>query len=281
MQEILKIGDFDLALREVILVHRCVFPDRFKNCDYRNGRKIFGVVYCVGGQGEYDFGVQKLFLDPGRMIFLPANSAYTVQCAGREPFRHITVNFDLASAEGGEHTAFSEIVSGRLRYVSAKENAAVFKELLDRLLAVWQTKPYGYVVLAKSVLYELLYLYFTDAEQAGSSGSDYNKILPAKALLDEKYTQNIPVKALAAMCHLSETHFRRLFVRLFGYSPVDYRLNKRILKAKDLLLSGEYTVAQTAAAVGFEDANYFSRVFRAHTGMAPSELFKTQAEPQE
>ena len=277
MRKNLKLGDFDLDIREVVLVHRCTFDVGYRNCDYRAGRKIAGFVYCLDGRGRYDFDGETLMLEPGRMIFLPAESAYTVRSAGTEPFRHITVNFNLADTTGDEHTAFSEIQRGRLRYVSSKENAAVFKELLDRLIAVWQSKSGGYAVLAKSVLYEILYLYFTDAGRGNSSRSDYQKILPAKVLLDERYTENTPVGELAALCRLSETHFRRLFVRLFGCSPVDYRLNKRILKAKDLLLSGEYSVARTAAAVGFEDANYFSRVFRAHTGVTPSDVFKTQS----
>ena len=51
-------------------------------------------------------------------------------------------------------------------------------------------------------------------------------------------------------------------------------MNKRILKAKDLLLSGEYSVSDTAREVGFDDASYFSRLFRQRTGYSPSEFLK-------
>ena len=191
-----------------------------------------------------------------------------------EPFRHITVNFRLSAAHGEENTAFEAILANRLRYISSKEISAVSEELLERLVSVWQTKTYGFAVLAKSMLYEILYLYFADAVRHGSSDDDYRKILPAKTFLDTHYTEDQPINELAAMCRLSETHFRRLFMRVFGCSPGQYRLQKRLLRAKDLLLSGEYSVAEAAKAAGFDDPNYFGRVFRAHMGMTPSEAAK-------
>ena len=44
----------------------------------------------------------------------------------------------------------------------------------------------------------------------------------------------------------------------------------KVMEAKDLLMSGSCGIAETAEAVGFEDANYFSRVFKKHTGQSPS-----------
>ena len=270
MAENRMLGDFDFAVNEVLLIHHCVFDNRHRNADYQSGRKVAGIVYCIRGRAEYNFGGEKLILEPGRMIFLPASCSYIVQNAGTEPFYHITANFHLRAESAAPHTVASDILSGRLRHISSAETAPLFKEQLDRLYTMWQTKPYGYRLFAKSALYEILYLYFTDAGKNVSAGSDYRKLLPAKVLLDEHYTESLAISELAARCRLSETHFRRLFARLFGCSPTDYRISKRVLKAKDLLLSGEYTVSQAAEAVGFEDANYFSRVFKQHTGTTPS-----------
>lgn len=138
---------------------------------------------------------------------------------------------------------------------------------------MWQNKKYGYGVLAKSILYEVLYAYFSDAGATLGKSAGYGKLMPAKVFLDEQYMTDIPVCELAQMCNMSETHFRRLFSRLFGCSPTDYRLNKRLLKAKDLLISGAFSISETAFAVGFEDANYFSRVFKSRLGVSPA-VFK-------
>lgn len=270
-----KIGDFDIDIGDVYLVHKCIFEKKYRLTEYKYGRLVSGVVFCISGSAEYDFDGEKLILSPGELIFLPASSAYTIRTLGDEQFFHITANFEVRSAQSKAYTVFSEILRGRMQYTSSKESAPYFKELSERLVSVWYNKKYGYNVLAKSLIYEILYTYFSDAANFISRTDDYGKILPAKTYLDEQYMTNISVSGLASMCNLSETHFRRLFVKLFGLSPTDYKLNKRILKAKDLLLSGDFSVSETAAAVGFEDANYFSRIFKKHTGISPGTVAKS------
>ena len=73
---------------------------------------------------------------------------------------------------------------------------------------------------------------------------------------------------------MSETHFRRMFAKLFAVPPTEYRLRKRILRAKDLLLSGQYTISEAARQVGFSDPNYFARIFKLKEGVSPSEFIK-------
>ena len=273
-----KMGDFDLTVESIVLVHRCTFAYGINTSDYREGRGVAGRVLCLSGKGRYVFedacGKSEQLLAPGQMLFLPTDSRYVVTSAGKEPFCHITANFTLSQTHAEPDTAFDAILHNRLHHMSDVKNAAAVEELLERLLAVWQSKAYGYAVLARSILYEALYFYFADAVHSTGSGDDYRKILPAKSFLDTKYTEDCSIAELAAMCRLSQTHFRRLFARLFGCSPGHYRLQKRLQKAKDLLLSGEYTVAETARTVGFDDANYFGRVFRTHFGYSPSEAFK-------
>ena len=270
-----KIGDFDIDIGEVYLVHKCIFEKKYKSTDYKYGRLVSGVVFCISGSAEYDFDGKKLILSPGELIYLPASSAYTIKTLGDEQFFHITANFEVKKTDSLSYTVFSEIARGRMRFTSSKENTAYFKDLTERLVLVWQNKKYGYRVLARSLIYEILFTYFSDAANFIRSTDDYGRILPAKTFLDEQYMTNTPVKELASLCNLSETHFRRLFVKLFGISPTDYRLNKRILKAKDLLLSGDFSVSDTSFAVGFDDANYFSRIFKKHTGITPGALLKS------
>ncbi|MGM9626357.1 MAG: helix-turn-helix domain-containing protein [Eubacteriales bacterium] len=46
------------------------------------------------------------------------------------------------------------------------------------------------------------------------------------------------------------------------------------MRAKDLLLSGQYTISDAAREVGFSDPNYFARIFRSKEGISPSEFMK-------
>lgn len=281
MQTVFQIGDFDLDIEKVLLVHKCIYEKRYKSSEYVKGRNMCGLVLCISGKAKYDFGNDQMLLEPGQLVYLPPSCAYTIQSAGDEPFFHITANFVLRQAKGDAGTVFSDIISGKYRYVSSKERSDYIKELLERLVSVWQNKKYGYGILAKSILYEVLYTYFTDAGNTLGKNAGYGMLMPAKAFLDEQYMADTSVSELAEMCSVSETHFRRLFSRLFGCSPTEYRLKKRLLKAKDMLLSGDFTVSETAFAVGFEDANYFSRIFKARTGISPVSLRNNKSDVED
>ena len=256
-------GDFDLTISDILLAHKFSYAANSSYSLYQNGRKISGIVYCLHGSAVYRFKNECLQLNPGRMLFLPKDSAYTVENQTDGAFSHITVNFEISGRN------FED------RSYEAVADTFGAEELLKKLLNVWTEKKQGYRLMAKSLLYELLYKYFRNIEK-NHRGRDYGKILPAKRTLDERYRENIPVSVLAAGCGFSETHFRRVFLRVFLCSPTEYRLKKRITLAKELLAAGELTIAETAAYVGFDDSSYFSRVFKAETGCTPSEYAKRE-----
>ena len=266
--DILFTQDFDFTISDVLLAHRCQYVPGYKSDFYSKGRKISGIVYCLNGVGVYQFKKQILYLHPGELIFLPESTAYSVSCFGNITFEHITVNFNIPTEQLCTLLPFDYCeLAGRM--ITA-DNLNL-KTLLDKLLYIWQHKARGYRVMSKALVYELIYKYFLLLGNTNCHHSDYERIEPAKKLLDIHFTEDIPVSELAAVCGFSETHFRRLFVRLFHVSPTEYRMNKRILLAKDLLLINEYTISEIAHTIGFHDANYFSRIFKAHTGMSPTE----------
>ena len=65
-----------------------------------------------------------------------------------------------------------------------------------------------------------------------------------------------------------------LFSRAFGIPPVAYRLQVRLNRARELLVSTRRNVRETAWEVGFSDPLYFSRVFAKHFGTTPSSLIR-------
>jgi len=255
-------GDFDFTITDILLVHEFIYNANTAYSGYKNGRKISGIVYCISGSALYRFKNQQLLLKPGRILFLPKSSAYTVDNQSDSDFHHFTVNFEFSGPEfnNTEYEAIADTFGA--------------EQLLERLLGIWTEKKHGYRPMAKSILYELLYKYFVNVKKIYRS-EDYRKISPAKRILDNNYCENTPISALAKSCGFSETHFRRTFSKVFTCSPTQYRLKKRILLAKELLNAGELTVSEVASYVGFDDSSYFSRVFKAETGTTPTNYTKT------
>ena len=263
-----SVGDYDLTVNEVVIAHRNQWLRRF--VDYRYGRHVYGFVYCLENGALFDFGTEKLHLKQGELLFLSAESSYSVYTDGTAPFSHLTVNFSLSRNECVEGSVIDEILSGKRIHLFQRAAAYGLREKMERLVNVWRGRQYGYRMLARSLIYELLCVYMNDASRECGEGEDYRRILPAKKYIEEHYKEDIAVSDLAVICNLSETHLRRLFARVLSASPTEYRLNLRMREAKDLLLTGDYDVSAVASAVGFEDANYFSRVFKKYAGQSPS-----------
>jgi len=59
---------------------------------------------------------------------------------------------------------------------------------------------------------------------------------------------------------------------------MQYILSLRMANAQSLLETTEYNISEVAAAVGYDNPLYFSRLFRKHTGMSPSEYRRVRVE---
>jgi ligand-binding sensor protein/AraC-like DNA-binding protein len=76
----------------------------------------------------------------------------------------------------------------------------------------------------------------------------------------------------AASTHWSPGHLSKLFKSVTGYTFVSYVTAWRISRAQLMLASTQMPVQKIAAELDFHQVNYFSRVFRSHTGLSPSEF---------
>ncbi|MHA8113874.1 helix-turn-helix domain-containing protein [Kosakonia cowanii] len=81
---------------------------------------------------------------------------------------------------------------------------------------------------------------------------------------------------LAAQASLSEYHFARMFRQSMGVAPHQFVMQRRMARAKALLLSSNQSLTDIALACGFNSASHFSNRFKAAKGITPSQLRATQ-----
>jgi AraC family transcriptional regulator len=82
----------------------------------------------------------------------------------------------------------------------------------------------------------------------------------------------LTLTSLARSAALSPFHFARAFKRTTGWAPHQFVTIRRVERARHLLLGTRDSVEAVASAVGFSNLSHFRRVFRAHTGILPSDL---------
>lgn len=92
----------------------------------------------------------------------------------------------------------------------------------------------------------------------------------AKQHIDMHYSRPLDRKELANLVGFTPQYLSTLFKAQYGVSIQSYLTCVRIRRAKELLEAG-LSVKETAASVGYRDANYFSRLFRIQVGCPPTE----------
>lgn len=91
--------------------------------------------------------------------------------------------------------------------------------------------------------------------------------------------RTLSLSAAARMMHMSPGHLSKLFKSVTGCTFVSYVTSRRISRARLMLTSTQMPVQRIATELGFNQVNYFSRVFRAYTGVSPSEFRRQGSSP--
>lgn len=100
----------------------------------------------------------------------------------------------------------------------------------------------------------------------------YRRVSRGKELIDELFCQPLTVEAIAKEACMSEYHFFRLFKSVFGKTPHQYMIQKRLQYAYTLLQTQQASVSVAAVESGFADIYAFSKSFKKYFGCAPSRL---------
>jgi AraC family transcriptional regulator len=87
--------------------------------------------------------------------------------------------------------------------------------------------------------------------------------------IEQHLDQALSLGELAQLAALSEYHFARMFRASFGLPPHRYVLQRRLLRARELLQHGHLALGEIALACGFASASHFSNRFREAFGAAP------------
>lgn len=98
------------------------------------------------------------------------------------------------------------------------------------------------------------------------------RILPAVQYIEHHYNTEISYTELAQLLNVSKYHFCHLFKEATGKTVVQYINDVRLDKAYHLLKNTDMNITQISMSVGFNDMNYFSRLFRKYKNVPPSKV---------
>ena len=151
-------------------------------------------------------------------------------------------------------------------------------EWADRLEEETRHLGEGGYVLAEAYLVLIMGLmarrHGRPSQGAGRPESGMGRLL---SWIEAHLHEPLSVPLLAERAGMSVRSFHRHFKAAIGQAPLDYVLRQRMVAARDLLHADPAArIGEVAVRCGFDDSNYFSRVFRSHVGVAPRDFLQKQ-----
>lgn len=120
---------------------------------------------------------------------------------------------------------------------------------------------------SESVKYLFFYLYDKIIDRKKSKSIEY---------INRYYNQDLNISKLAAMEHYNVNYYSEWFKKQTGMRPRDYIQKLRIEKAKELLLTTNYSITEISNQVGYDHSSSFCRVFKSLENMSPTEYKKIE-----
>ena len=150
--------------------------------------------------------------------------------------------------------------------------------IYNQIIREMQLQRANYDDIIKLYLHHILLTinrYIKESQQ--TSNETINDIERAVHYFNDNYTKPISIEQYAEEHLMSANWFIHSFKSVMKVPPMQYITNLRIAAAKGYLDNSNKTINEIAAAVGYDNALYFSRVFKKRTGMSPSE-YKNRSE---
>lgn len=152
------------------------------------------------------------------------------------------------------------------------ENDSIINECFERIAAEYEQKSIGYDMEVKGIVYRMMrhilknYKYEKTESKKGES-----KINGILSYIARNCHKKLTTSSISEHFHISENYLCHIFKNATGVSLVDYINKFRIEKSAALLLNTDESITDISFRVGFEDSNYFSRVFKKYMDTSPRE----------
>ena len=229
------------------------------NGPYTYKRFDNAVIIRMNDKEKYEIEGERFVALRGEAIFLPKGCKYTTSPMGGSQNEYLNISF---TADGCPDKPMRFRVDDLQTVISLHSDMvrqSVFDGYRSRLVSL-------------SHFYKILSLL---SPLDGDGYLDQRKlslIKPAIKHLEEHiFSPELKLEELHKLCGISSVYLRQLFARQTGMSPREYVSAKRMAKAREMIWeSPARAIKDVAAAVGYTDPLYFSRIYKKHYSLPPS-----------
>ena len=231
------------------------------------GRRDYQLLYIAEGKARFFFDGLEHILSKGNVILFRPYDPQSYFYYPKEKCEVYWVHFTGSEVEN----FLSNFAFSKDKKVFYAGYSADYQWLFSQMIQEMQLRRSNYKALLTMLLQHVFLIADRALQEGERDGGDVlNEIKRATRFFNEHYNQPINIAEYALSLHMSPCWFIRRFKQVVKVTPMQYILSLRMANAKTLLETKDYNVTETAAAVGYDNALYFSRLFSKHVGLSPT-----------
>ena len=251
-----------------------VYGENIHNMHFHN---LLEIGYCHYGDGDLVIEDDTYRFDAGMISCIPANYLHVTKSDAnvRAFWEYIYISPEDIVRQWGKSTQETRQIMdavGRKSFFVKVEECPAIAALIRAIFVEMQHRSAHYRECVRGMAYALLFeiARFNDMGEEQSAGKSVSLQLgSAIEYVDKNYPNNFKISDLANECHMSETHFRRIFQEKMNMTPVEYVNFVRVRKACELIDKTDISMEDVAEKVGFVTPSTFNRNFRRIIGTSP------------
>ena len=239
------------------------------------------IVLIDGGSITYNLDLQDITLTDGHLLFAMPNQVFIppTKTANLKYFKVLFNENTLALLPQQFPFLVNPLNSQTLIFDNTTRTRVrkVF-EILNQIHQIDEPPTDIEIILAylNTLLAELNSAYFKNKEPINILNSNLSKFIEFKLMVETQLTEQPPVNAIAEKLALTTNSLYRIVKEYSGTSPKDYFMSRLMAEAQRKLRYSNTSIKEVAYELGFNDPDYFSRLFKKNTGKSASEFLPKQ-----
>lgn len=188
-------------------------------------------------------------------------------------------------SEMAEESFITPLINGKISFQAKISGDEALCDLMKKCYRIFTGEEYAYQLLLKALMFELFYRLFRSYVQENNADPSKHAVSVGRervnAILEyvnEHYAEKIMLEDLVSVVHINKFYICKIFQQCTGKTVLNYINVVRVQKAVEKLISTNDSVTNIAFAVGFQDLNYFSRIFKSVMGVSPTDVRKKYRE---
>lgn len=230
----------------------------------RENLESYLIIYTENGEGSIYYQGKQYYLKPKTVCFIDCKN-YQYYKTEKELWDFYWVHINGKHI----HEYYEDFISSQNICYETKDST--IKQIIQNMIVCQENKTRNTEIITAREIINLLTQIILEKNRSLYEGKEDipNYIFEIQSFLEENYSCKITLDTISRKFLINKYQMAKEFKKYVGSSVIDYLIEIRIKKAKDLLKYSHSNVSEIANIIGVENVTHFINLFKSRSGVTP------------